>query len=265
MTGPQWRPAASSSLLPSGGSPEPCDRASESGRAATTKASPHEPENPPASGKEHAIPRLRGVSHAVAFFLSLVAAVAVVTIAPAGRASLAAAIYGASLVALFGGSTLYHRWRGPERFKPMLRRVDHSTIFVFIAASYTPVALVVLHGPLAWVVLGLAWLGAVAGIVFSMGWIQAPRAVVSGAYLTLGWIALIAVPQLVSDLAMTPLILICAGGVLYSVGAIVYTRRRPDPWPRTFGFHELFHALVVLAAGTYYLAVVGWMLPVAHA
>jgi hemolysin III len=210
---------------------------------------------------EPLVPRLRGVSHAVAFCISIVAAVVVVVLAPAGRASFAVAIYGISLVALFGGSALYHRWRGPQRFKVILRRVDHSTIFLFIAASYTPIALMVLHGPLAWVVLGLAWLGALAGVAFSMGWIEAPRTVVSGSYLALGWVAVVAIPQLVSDLGLTPLILICTGGVLYSAGAIVYARQRPNPWPRTFGFHELFHALVILAAAAYYVAVVGWILP----
>jgi hemolysin III len=211
------------------------------------------------------VPRLRGVSHAVAFSVSIVAAVVVVVLAPAGRASFAAAIYAITLVALFGGSALYHRWRGPERFKPVLRRVDHSMIFLFIAASYTPIALVVLHGPLAWVVLGLAWLGALAGVTFSMGWIEAPRAVICGSYLTLGWMSLIAVPQLLSELQPIPLILVSAGGVFYSVGAIIYVRRSPDPWPHTFGFHELFHALVILAAAAYYVALVGWMLPTATA
>jgi hemolysin III len=220
-------------------------------------------ERPPISGHELLVPRLRGVSHAIAFGVSIVAAVAVVVLAPAGRASVAAAIYGVSLVALFGGSALYHRWRGPDRFKPMLRRVDHSTIFVFIAASYTPIALGVLHGPLRWVVLGLGWLGAVAGIAFSMGWIEAPRTVVATSYLTLGWLAVIAAPELISDLPLTPLILVCAGGMLYSAGAIVYARRRPNPWPRTFGFHEIFHALVILGTATYYVAVLGWMLPAA--
>ncbi|MFZ0040513.1 MAG: hemolysin III family protein [Solirubrobacteraceae bacterium] len=213
--------------------------------------------------QELPVPTLRGLSHVVAFFVSIAAAVTVVVLAPAGRATIAVAIYGVSLVALFGGSALYHRWRGPSRFKPILRRLDHSTIFVFIAASYTPIALVVLHGPLVWVVLAVAWVGAVAGVAFSMGWIEAPRTVTSGTYLTFGWIALIALPQLVSELSLPPLILVCAGGVLYSAGAIVYARQRPNPWPRTFGFHELFHALVILAAAAYYVAVVGWMLPAA--
>ncbi|HEY5431117.1 MAG TPA: hemolysin III family protein [Solirubrobacteraceae bacterium] len=211
------------------------------------------------------VPRLRGVSHAAAFYVSLVAAVVVVVLAPTGRASVAVAIYGVGLVALFGASALYHRWRGPARFKPLLRRIDHSTIFVFIAASYTPIALVVLHGSLAWVVLALAWLGAVAGVAFSMGWIEAPRAVVAGSYLALGWVAVIAIPQLVAALRLTPLLLVVGGGVVYSAGAIVYARQRPDPWPGTFGFHEVFHALVIIATAAYYVVVVGWMLPAAGA
>lgn len=216
------------------------------------------------TGNELVIPRLRGASHAAAFCVSLVAAVVVVVLAPDGRASVAVAIYGVGMVALFGTSALYHRWHGQRRFKRMLRRIDHSTIFVFIAASYMPIALVVLHGPLVWVVLGLAWLGALAGTTFSMGWIEAPRAVVCASYLALGWIALIAAPQMFTDLGLAPLVLIAGGGVLYSVGALVYARQRPDPWPRTFGFHELFHVLVILASAAYYIAVVGWMLPTAR-
>ena len=207
------------------------------------------------------IPRLRGVSHAFAFVLSIVAAIVVVVIAPAGRATVAAAIYGAGLIALFGGSAVYHRWPGPERFKPILQRIDHSTIFFFIAASYTPIALLVLHGPLVWVILGMAWAGAAAGIGFSLGWIEAPRAVTAASYLALGWVAVIAIPQLVGELGVPPLVLLGTGAGLYTAGAIIYARRRPDPWPRTFGFHEIFHALVIAAAAAHYIAVVGWVLP----
>ena len=208
-------------------------------------------------------PRLRGVSHAVAFFLAIAAAVLVVVLAPSGRATVAVAIYGGGLIALFGGSALYHRWPGPARFKPILQRIDHGTIFVFIAASYTPIALVVLHGPLAWVILGVAWTGAAAGVVFSLGWIEAPRWLIAASYLALGWVSVIAVPQLLDVLGPPPLILLAAGGLLYSAGAIIYARQRPDPWPRTFGFHEIFHALVIAAAAAQYLALVGWMLPAA--
>jgi hemolysin III len=211
------------------------------------------------------VPRLRGVSHAIAFLLAVAAAVIVIVLAPSGRATVAVAIYGAGLMALFGTSALYHRWPGPPRLKPVLQRLDHSTIFVFIAACYTPIALIVLHGALAWVVLGLAWTGAIAGVALSLGSARAPRALVVGSYLALGWVALIALPQLVHELQPTPLILLAGGGLLYSAGAIIYAWQRPDPWPATFGFHEIFHALVILAAAAQYIAVVGWMLPGATA
>lgn len=211
------------------------------------------------------MPRLRGVSHELAFFVSVAAAVVLVVLAPSGRARIAVSVYGAGLIALFGGSALYHRWPGPARFKPALRRIDHSTIFVFIAASYTPIALVVLHGALVWVILGVAWTGAAAGVAFSLGWIEAPRAVIASSYLALGWVAVITIPQLLGELTPTPLVLLVAGGVLYSVGALVYALRRPDPWPRTFGFHEIFHAFVIAAAAAQYVAIIGWVLPAAHA
>jgi hemolysin III len=211
------------------------------------------------------IPRLRGVSHAAAFLLAVVAAIVLLTLADGTRATVAVVVYGVGLVALFGGSALYHRWPGPRRFKPLLRRIDHSMIFVFIAASYTPVALIVLDGTVAWVLLVGAWGGALAGVAFSLGWIEAPRPLVAGSYLALGWLAVIATPQLVSTLDAVPVALFVAGGLLYSAGAIVYARRRPDPWPRTFGFHEVFHALVILAAAAHYVALVGWVVPEAGA
>jgi hemolysin III len=211
------------------------------------------------------VPRLRGVSHAAASLVSVAAAIVLVLLAPTPRATVAVAIYGAGLIALFAGSAVYHRWPGPARFKPMLQRIDHITIFVFIAASYTPIALVVLHGTLAWVILAIAWAGAAAGVGFSLGWIEAPRAVVAGSYLALGWVAVIALPQLLDELRPAPLVLVASGGLLYSAGAVVYAKRRPDPWPRTFGFHEVFHALVIAAAAVYYVAMIGWMLPAASA
>lgn len=208
---------------------------------------------------EPLVPRLRGVSHAMAAFLAVVAAVVLVVLAPSGSATLAVTVYGAGLVALFTGSALYHRWPGPPRFKPILQRVDHSTIYLFIAATYTPIALVVLHGPLRWVVLGIAWVGAAAGVTFALGWVQAPRVVKASSYLLLGWVAIIAIPQLIGRLSPAPLALLGAGGVLYSVGAVVYATQRPDPWPRTFGFHEVFHGLVIAAAAVQYVAILGWV------
>jgi hemolysin III len=207
------------------------------------------------------IPLLRGVSHAYAFWFALAGAVALILLAPSATAVTAAAIYGAGLCALFAGSALYHRWRWDPRWRPLLRRVDHSTIFVFIAASYTPVVLLVLHGTLSWVMLGIAWGGAAAGVFFSLAWIDAPRWLTAGTYLALGWVALIALPELASKLGAAPFALIAAGGALYSIGAVVYALRRPDPWPRVFGFHEVFHAFVIAAALCHFVAMAGWVVP----
>ncbi|MGA2015048.1 MAG: hemolysin III family protein [Solirubrobacteraceae bacterium] len=209
------------------------------------------------------MPRLRGISHAAAFFLAAAAALRAVALAPPGRATVAGAIYGAGLTALFGGSALYHRWPSPGRVKAVLQRIDHSTIFVFIAASYTPIALLALHGPLGWAILGTAWAGAAAGVTFSLGWIEAPRRLIAGSYLALGWVALLAAPELLDQLGPEPLALLAGGGLLYSAGAIIYARQRPDPWPRWFGFHEIFHALVIVAAAAQYIALVVWVLPLA--
>ena len=211
------------------------------------------------------VPRLRGVSHEVGLVVAIGAAVVIVVLAPAGKATTAVAVYGAALVALFGGSALFHRWSGPMRFKPLLRKIDHSAIFVFIAATYTPVAAMLLHGTIGWLVLVGAWAGAACGVAFSLGWIDAPRAVVAGSYLVLGWLAVIAVPQLLRILDPIPLALFAAGAILYTAGAIVYALKRPNPWPRTFGFHEVFHALVIAAVATHYVALIGWVLPAARA
>lgn len=237
----------------------------ELNRAGTVERACSQLQETAVRGSEMIVPRLRGVSHAAAFGLAVVAAVVIVVLAPTGWASVAVSIYGAALAALFGASALYHRWPGPARFKPLLQRIDHSTIFLFIAASYTPIAVMVLRGALAWVILAVAWMGAAAGVALSLGWIHAPRAVHAGSYLTLGWLAVIAIPQLVGELGVVPLVLMGAGGVLYSAGAIIYASQRPDPWPRTFGFHEIFHALVIAAAAAQYVAVVGWVLPTARA
>ena len=214
------------------------------------------------------VPRLRGISHSVASVVAVAAAIVVVARAPTARTTVALGVYGAGLIALFVGSALYHRGPGHPRFKPLLQRIDHSTIYGFIAASFTPIAIILLHGALAWTILVVAWAGAAAGVAFALGWIKAPRAVVAGSYLALGWIdlalgwiAVIALPQLLQVLSVVPLVLLGAGGLLYTAGAIVYATRRPDPWPQTFGFHEVFHGLVIVAAASQYVAIVGWVLP----
>jgi hemolysin III len=217
-----------------------------------------------AAPSEVPFPRLRGVSHAGACAVTPGAAALALVLARDGRATVAVAIYGAGLIVLFGGSALYHRWPGPARFKALLQRVDHSNIFLFIAASYTPIALIVLRGPLSRVILGLAWSGAAAGVAFSFGWIEAPRPVKAGSYLVLGWMALLALPELLERLSPLPLVLLATGGVLYTIGALIHTFQRPNPWPRWFGFHEIFHACVILAAAAQYVAIVAWILPAAQ-
>jgi hemolysin III len=206
------------------------------------------------------IPGLRGVSHAWAFWCALIAGSVLTVYAPSGAARAAAIVYSAGLCALFAASGLYHRWRWNPRWRPLLRRIDHSTIYVFIAASYTPVALLVLSGTIKIVVLASIWGGALAGVALSVAWITAPRVLVAASYLALGWVAVITLPQL-ADLGVVPLVLFTAGGVIYSIGAGVYALRRPNPWPQMFGFHEVFHALVILAAVTHFVAIAGWVIP----
>lgn len=200
-------------------------------------------------------PLLRGVSHLWAVPFAVAAAVTLIVLAdgPAGR--VASAVYGAGLVALFAGSATYHRWRWDDRWRPLLRRIDHSTIFVFIAASYTPVGMLVLDGVLQVTVLTAVWLGAVAGVAFSLAWIDAPRWLQAVLYVGLGWVAVIATPSILDRLGVAPFVLIAVGGLLYTAGAVVYARQRPDPWPLTFGFHEIFHAFVIGAAVCHFVAI----------
>ena len=211
--------------------------------------------------QDELIPVLRGVTHAWAFWFALVAGAVLMLLASHAEARAAALVYGAGMCALFAASGLYHRWPWDPRWRPLLRRIDHSTIFIFIAASYTPVALLVLSGTVQVVVLVSVWAGALGGVALSVAWITAPRVLVAASYLALGWVAIVAMPQLAHRLGVAPLVLFAAGGLLYSVGAGVYALRRPNPWPRTFGFHEVFHALVILAAVTHYVAMVGWVIP----
>ncbi len=208
------------------------------------------------------VPLLRGVTHAWAFWIALAATVVLVALAETGTARGAALVYGSGLCLMLAGSAVYHRWKCDPRLRAILQRIDHSTIFVFIAASYTPVCLLVLEGSLRWVVLAGVWAGAAGGVALSVAWITAPRVLHALAYVALGWFALIAVPQMVMHLPLAPLLLLGIGGLLYTVGAVIYAAQRPDPWPRVFGFHEVFHALVIAAAVVHFVAMAGWVIPV---
>jgi len=201
-------------------------------------------------------PRLRGRSHQWAFFVALAAGAALVVVAPDGRARLALAVYAVSVSGLLGVSALYHRipWRTWAARRRM-RRVDHAMIFLLIAGTYTPFALLVFTEPLATIVLIVVWSGAALGALVKIVWIDAPRALITAIYVALGWVSAITLPQLLAHGGGLATALAGAGGVLYTIGAIVYARRRPDPVPTVFGYHEVFHALVVIAAAAQFAAV----------
>ena len=207
-------------------------------------------------------PRLRGVMHQWAFFVSVALGAALVLTAPSGRATAAAAVYAGCVVVLFGSSALYHRvdWRSASA-RRWMRRLDHSAIFLLIAGSYTPFALLVIDGVLADVILAVVWGGAVAGIVLKLVWIDAPKWLITVIYLALGWVVVAAGPDLFDELGLIAAGMVAVGGALYTAGALVYAFRWPDPAPAVFGFHEVFHVLVVLAAGLQYAVVAFWVLP----
>lgn len=200
-------------------------------------------------------PLLRGVLHQIAFFVSLVAGVALLAAAPTPRAWVGVAVYVASLSALLGTSALYHRvtWSVPAR--RWMGRLDHSMINVLIAGTFTPFGLVILSGELAGILLWAMWAGALVGIVLHLVWFDAPHWLSAALYVVLGWVAVAAGPQVVERAGWAVAILLGVGGVLYSVGALVYATRRPDPLPTSFGYHEVFHALVVAGAALHFGAV----------
>jgi hemolysin III len=206
-------------------------------------------------------PRLRGVLHHYAFFVSLVTGGVLVALAPTRRTLVAAGIYAASLSALLAASALYHRVTWSVRGRRWMARLDHSMINVLIAGTFTPFAVAALSGTLAVILLIGIWGGAVAGIVLHLVWIDAPKWMSAALYVLLGWIGIVAAPQLVTQVGWVAPALLLVGGVLYSVGALVYALRRPDPVPAVFGYHEVFHALVVVAAMVHYVAVAITILP----
>lgn len=201
------------------------------------------------------VPRLRGALHAGAFPLALAAGGLLVALAPAGTARLGAVIYTITSALLFGVSAAYHRGRGPARLRDLLHRCDHANIYLIIAGTYTPLALLALHGGVRVVVLAVIWAGAAAGVVFRVAWMHAPRWLYTALYLVLGWVALAVLPQLARGAGLAVVGLVVAGGVLYSLGGVVYALRRPDPLPGWFGFHEVFHSLTVAAYIAQYAAV----------
>jgi hemolysin III len=204
-------------------------------------------------------PRLRGWLHLWAFAVSVAAGITLVSVVAATRgteAALATSIYAVTVCLLFGISATYHRvnWTRPSRHA-LLARLDHSMIFVFIAGTYTPFAVLAMPERTGRIVLTVVWLGAVAGVLLKTSWITAPRWLGVPLYLALGWVAVFVAPSLLTHGGVATFVLVIVGGVIYTFGGIVYGLKRPDPWPRTFGYHEVFHLCTVVAAACHMVAI----------
>jgi hemolysin III len=207
-------------------------------------------------------PKLRGVSHEWAFFASLVFGAALIFFAKTPKATLAVAIYAVSLSALLGTSALYHRvnWKRPE-VRQWMRRLDHSMIFFLIAGTYTPFALLALHGAFATAILIVVWAGAIAGAIVETVWIDHPKWASVLIYMAISWVAVVAFPDLWSSLGVVGASLLAFGGLLYTVGAVVYATQRPNPNPAVFGYHEIFHLFVIAAAIAHFSVIAFFALP----
>jgi hemolysin III len=200
-------------------------------------------------------PRLRGVLHQAAFAIAVGLAPLLIVGADAGRARFAAAVFAGSVAACFGASALYHRVTWSPRARLWMRRIDHAGIYLLIAGTYTPVSLLVLRGAWRPVVLTIVWAGAAAAIVLKFAWVAAPKWLAATIGLALGWVAVVALPQLIAKADPAAVILLVTGGLAYTAGAVVYAVRRPDPAPAVFGYHELFHALTIVGVACQYVAI----------
>jgi hemolysin III len=200
-------------------------------------------------------PLLRGWLHLVCFFLAIPAAVLVVALAGSARGRVAASIYAVGLVALFGVSGWYHRGRWTDAKRRLMQKLDHGTIFVMIAGSYTPLCLLALKGWVAWTMLAVAWSMAAVGFVLAFTDSRATRIARGTLYIVMGWVSVIAAPQLLRHMSVSELALIAIGGVLFTVGAIFLATHWPDPFPRVFGYHEVWHVLVVAAVVCHFVAI----------
>jgi hemolysin III len=200
-------------------------------------------------------PRLRGRIHQVAFIVSIPAAMLLVALGSTLAARFSTAVYGIALTAMLGTSASYHRYPWSVAANERMRRLDHSMIFLLIAGTYTPFSILALHGALQAVILTVVWSGAAVGIALKQLRIRGVRAATGALYISLGWVAIVAMPQFVTDVAVGATILLFAGGLLYTTGAVVLLRRRPDPAPTVFGYHEIWHAFVTSAVLCHYLAI----------
>ncbi|MGH2597183.1 MAG: PAQR family membrane homeostasis protein TrhA [Actinomycetota bacterium] len=200
-------------------------------------------------------PRMRGRLHEVAFFVSIPAGVALVALADTGKARFAAAVFAVGLAGVFGASAAYHRvdWSAPALRR--MKRLDHSMIFILIAGTYTPLCLLALKGVWSVVMLATVWAGAITGIVLKQVNVDGMRRLSGFLYIALGWVSIIVLPQLFRNMSLTGSVLVVAGGLLYTLGAIVFASKRPDPNPAVFGYHEIWHAFTAGAGLCHYAAV----------
>jgi hemolysin III len=205
-------------------------------------------------------PRLRGVFHEFGFYVALGLAVPLTLTAEPGRARTSAIVFSCCLAGCFGASALYHRPTWRPRVRTWLARLDHAGIYLLIAGTYTPVALCVFSRGWAIPVLAVVWSGVVVAILLKLIWVGVPKRISALIGIALGWVAAVAFSQLLK-LPWPGLLLLLLGGVAYTVGAVTYARRRPDPAPRVFGYHEVFHALTLVAAGCQYAAIAFYVLP----
>jgi hemolysin III len=209
---------------------------------------------------ERVKPKLRGVFHELGFYAALGLGIALVLTAEAGRPRTAATVYAACVAACFGASALYHRPTWRPRARAWLARLDHAGVYLLIGGTYTPFGLLVMSTGWAVPVLSIVWGGALAAILLKVFWLRAPKWLSASIGIALGWVAAAAFSQLLK-LQLAALILVVAGGLLYTAGAIIYARQRPDPVPHVFGYHELFHVLTVAAAGCQYAAIAFFVIP----
>ncbi|GLY52565.1 hemolysin III family protein [Lentzea sp. NBRC 102530] len=204
-------------------------------------------------------PRLRGWLHFWSFIASVATGATLIALAAStvsARAALATSVYGLTVLGLFGVSALYHRvtWKS-DRVRTWMKRMDHSMIFVFIAGTYTPFALLAMDPGTGSTVLWVVWIGALLGVTLKLAWPHAPRWLGVPIYIALGWVAVFVLPELLHHAGVAALVLLLVGGALYTVGAVFYATRWPNPWPQVFGYHEFFHAATVVAAICHYIAI----------
>jgi hemolysin III len=206
-------------------------------------------------------PRLRGVFHQWAFVISVPVGVVLVLVTETTRARVGAGVFAASVAVMFGASALYHRPTWTPKRRAWLRRLDHAGIYCLIAGTYTPVGLLVLHGAWQTVVLAIVWAGCGVAILIRLFWIAAPKWIEVVLAISLGWVGVVAMPEIVWNAGLGCMLLILGGGIAYSVGAVIYGLKRPDPFPAVFGYHEIFHLLIVVAVALQYSAIAFYVVP----